>query len=251
MGTTDWVSIDCQELEAGLLALEPHRLRHVFGAFVLLWLIPSFWIGFPLLVVAYVAPLAAYILHRNSQGGQQSAGAHAGAPALLVRHATEQLGMKVEAEKRDPHESGPPVKVFAQGGADERTDAARLLMARQSPGLRTAREILADGLAGRATKIMLDYTQEASGVRTMIDGVWIPWEPRTRENGDPALESLKLLCGLNPQDRQSRQEGTFLAEFDAQELPALFASQGTATGERVLIQFEERRSTSRPSTSWA
>ena len=43
----------------------------------------------------------------------------------------------------------------------------------------------------------------------MIDGVWIPAEPRGRDVGDPALESLKLLCGLNPQDRQSRQEGTF------------------------------------------
>ena len=88
---------------------------------------------------------------------------------------------------------------------------------------------------------MLDYTQEATGVRTMIDGVWIPWEPRTRETGDPALESLKLLCGLNPQDRQSRQEGTFLAEFESKKFPAVFVSQGTATGERILIQFEEKK----------
>ena len=32
------------------------------AAFVLMWLIPFFWIGFPLLVIAYVAPLATYIV---------------------------------------------------------------------------------------------------------------------------------------------------------------------------------------------
>ena len=212
-----------------------------FAAFVLLWLIPSFWIGFPLLVVAYVAPLVTYILHRN---GKVDNNLRVLTPEhLRYWFATRlnKLGMKIEAEKRDPHETGPPVKVFAHGGPDERADAARLILARQSPGLRTAREILADALAGRATKIMLDYTQEATGVRTMIDGVWIPWEPRTRETGDPALESLKLLCGLNPQDRQSRQEGTFLAEFESKKFPAVFVSQGTATGERILIQFEEKK----------
>ena len=151
------------------------------------------------------------------------------------------LGMNLAVEKRDPHESGPPVKVFAYGGPDEQTHTARLMLARQSPGLRTAREILADALAGRATKIMLDYTQEATTIRTMIDGVWIPWEPRTRETGDPALEAIKLLCGLNPQDRKSRQEGEFLAEYEAKSYPAGFASQGTPTGERVLIQFEQTK----------
>ena len=37
---------------------------------------------------------------------------------------------------------------------------------------------------------------------------------RSRETADPALESLKMLCGLNPQDRQGRQQGTFAAEYD-------------------------------------
>ena len=47
----------------------------------------------------------------------------------------------------------------------------------------------------------------------MIDGVWLPQGSRDREAADPALEALKLLCGLNPQDRQSRQEGPFGLEY--------------------------------------
>ena len=78
-----------------------------------------------------------------------------------------------------------PVKLLPRGGPDERTDNARLLLARQSPGFGTAREILADGLAGRASAIMLDYTQQGVAVRTMIDGVWIPREARTARAAIP------------------------------------------------------------------
>jgi type II secretory ATPase GspE/PulE/Tfp pilus assembly ATPase PilB-like protein len=242
VGTTDWVSTDAQDLKLDYQRWNPVVFGTFFGAFVLLWLLPiSFWILFPLLFITWVAPLTTYIIHRN---GTVDNNLRVMTPEhLRYWFATKlnAMGMKLDVEKRDPHELGPPVKVFARGAADEPSNNARLLMARQSPGLRTAREILADALAGRATKIMLDYTQEATGVRTMIDGVWIPWEPRTREAGDPALESLKLLCGLNPQDRQNRQEGTFLAEYDSKKYPAIFVSQGTATGERILIQFEEQK----------
>ena len=78
-----------------------------------------------------------------------------------------------------------PVSVFARGGPDDRVNNARLLIARQSPGLRTAREILADGLAKRAAAIMLDFGQEQVSVRYLIDGVWLPQESRDREDTDP------------------------------------------------------------------
>ena len=97
----------------------------------------------------------------------------------------------------------------------------------------TAREILAEGLAVRATAFMLDFTQQAAAIRTMIDGVWIPAEPRDRELADPALESFKLLCGANPQDRQTRQEGTFAVEYQSKRYVATFVSQGTPNGERA------------------
>ena len=80
-------------------------------------------------------------------------------------------------------------------------------------GCATAREILADGLARRAAAIMLDFTADTVAVRYLIDGVWLPQESREREAADRALEALKLLCGLNPQDRQKRQEGEFGVEF--------------------------------------
>jgi type II secretory ATPase GspE/PulE/Tfp pilus assembly ATPase PilB-like protein len=239
--TTDWVSIDCQELKLDYLRWNPIVFGTFMFAFVLVWLIPmmSFWIALPIVLIAYIAPLTTYIVYRNSKvdnNRRVMTGEH-----LRFWFATNlnKMGMKIETEKRDPHELGPPVKLIAQGGPDSQTDNARLLMARQSPGMLTAREILAEGLAGRATSFMLDYTAQGVAVRTLIDGVWIPHEPRPRETGDPALESLKMLCGLNPQDRQSRQEGTFALDYESRRYVASLVTQGTPAGERTLIQFEE------------
>ncbi len=133
------------------------------------------------------------------------------------------------------------MKLSADRGSDESTGNARLLLARQSPGWGTTRQMLAEAFASRASSLMLDYTQQGVAVRTMIDGVWISGVEKQRDTADSALETLKLLCGLNAQDRQSRQEGTFIAEYDDIRYGAAFASQGTSGGERVLLQFEDKK----------
>jgi type II secretory ATPase GspE/PulE/Tfp pilus assembly ATPase PilB-like protein len=50
-----------------------------------------------------------------------------------------------------------------------------------------------------------------------------------------------MLCGLNPQDRQTRQSGVFLAEYESARYAGSFTSQGTPGGERVILQFEEKK----------
>jgi type II secretory ATPase GspE/PulE/Tfp pilus assembly ATPase PilB-like protein len=241
VATSDWASTDCQDVKLDYQRWNGIIFGTFFAAFVLVWLIPSFWVTFPLLVIAYVAPLTAYIFYRNSSVDNNRR-------VLTPEHLRywfavhlNKMGTNIAVEKLDPHEAGPPVKVFASGGPDERIDSARLIQARQSPGLTAAREILAEALTSRSTAVMLDYTAQGAAVRNMIDGVWIPREGRGRDVADPALESLKLLCGLNPQDRQNRQNGTFAAEYESVRFAATFASQGTPTGERIVIQFESKK----------
>jgi type II secretory ATPase GspE/PulE/Tfp pilus assembly ATPase PilB-like protein len=240
--TTDWVNRDLQEIHVlNYLRWNPIVFGTFFAAFVLLWMIPYFWFGFSLLTVAYVAPLATYVILRNKQVERHQR-------VLTIPHIRYWLslrlkvvGIHISAEALDPHETGPPVKLFARGGPTERDENIRLLSARQSPGLRTARQILAGALGFRATAVLLDYAPQGVAVRCMVDGVWLDREPQPREAADPALEALKLLCGLKPQDRQSRQEGPFAAEFDAIRYSATLTTQGTKTGERAIVQFEEKK----------
>ena len=239
--TTDWVSTDAQELKLQYRRWNPVVFGTFLGAFMLVWVLPWFAASYPLLVIAYVAPLASYVVHRNKQ-------VHTSERVLTSSHIKFWLagrmavfGVNVDTEEKDPHESGPPVILTAMGGASERDDNVNLLSARQAPGFRDVRQLVADALFRRGDSIMLDFTQQAATVRHMIDGVWHADDPIEREIADPMLESLKTLCGLDANDRQKRQEGTFLADYQSVKFGASFASQGTKTGERVIIKLEGDR----------
>jgi len=239
--STDWVSSDSRELELNYIRWNPIVFGVFVGAFILVWLLPvSFWIVYPLLVIAYLAPLITYIVLRNAQVLNHQR-------VLTPEHIrhwmaarVSKIGIKMDAQAKDEHEKGPPVKMTARGAADPRQDGANLLAARQHPGLLHARTIIADGLEHRAQAIMLEYTQQGVGVRFMVDGVWLARESIDRETGDPALESMKVLCGLQPEDRQNRQNGKFAAEYESVNYMSTLSCQGTKTGERAAIQFEDR-----------
>ncbi len=239
--TADWVNRDCQEMKLPFFRWNPIVFGPFVTAFVLLWLIPSFWLGFPLLLIALIAPVTSYVVVRNGQVTNDRRVFTREHIRYWLSVKLAVIGIKIEAKAPDPHEVGPPARLIARGAANERQDSANLLAARQTPGVLSAREILADALSYRASAVMLDYTQQGVGVRLMIDGVWLNRPRLEREQGDPALESLKTLCGLKPQDRQSRQTGTFGVDYEAVEYSGTLTSQGTKTGERVMIQLIDEK----------
>ena len=110
------------------------------------------------------------------------------------------------------HEQGPPVQLTACGGT-ETENQSHLIMARQSPGYVFVKELIADAIARRATRIMLDYSKESVDVRYDVDGVWHAVEPRDRETGDVMLAVMKKISALNMEERRARQEGEFLAKY--------------------------------------
>lgn len=243
--TTDWVSDDAQERKLDYKRWNPVIVGSFLATFVLTWLIPFFWVDLVLLLAAYITPLAMYVSMRNKLAPPSERVLTRDHLRFWFAQKARFFGMKVQAEAGDPHASGPPVVLTSRGGATERDNNIRLLSARQAPGFRDARQIVADGLEQRADAIMLDYAQQAVGTRYMVDGVWLDAEPHSRESADPALEALKILCGLNPQNRQGRQESGFTAEYRAggkpEKMSATITTQGTPTGERVVIQFERKR----------
>lgn len=241
VGTTDWVSRDAQEKKLDYFLWNPIVFGSFLGAMVLVWLgIPYFWLAFGLLLVAYVGPLAAYIIYRNQRVEPDQRVLTPEHLRYWFAHRLATLGVKVEAEKKPEYEKGPPLFLEARGGENSQATQARTIAARQRPGFNLVRRILADALDRRATAVLLDYTQQGVVVKHQIDGVWHPAEPISREDGDPALEALKILCGGNPTDRQTKQEGLFQAKYKDQVYPGTFVSQGVPTGERVLLQLEQK-----------
>jgi len=150
VGTTDWVSRDSQEMKLDYKRWNIIVFGTFMAMFVLAWLIPLFWVNLVLLLAAYIAPLTSYIVSRNKRVPPASRVLTRDHLRYWFAQRMKMFGMKVEAEARDPHESGPPVVLTSRGGANDRENNIRLLSARQAPGFRDARQILADGLNQRA-----------------------------------------------------------------------------------------------------
>ena len=233
----DWVNQDAQYHKHAYMKWSTIVFLPFVVAFLLQFLIPWYYfVSLPLLLVAYLGPLFAYVGFRNKK-------AHDDDQVFTADHVRDVfaslLGKKVGERKA----KGPvsPITLSARNAPNPEEKQKREIGARQSPGHHMARDVLHKSFMNRSTGIMLDYSQEAVAVKYLVDGVWLDGETMPRQIGDPLLATLKVLCGLKPEDRRGRQTGTFTAVDGPANRTAQckFTSQGTKTGERALIQFED------------
>lgn len=240
IASSDWVNRDCQKRRLSYAKWNAVVVFPFLIAYILLWLIPYFWLGFPLLLIAYAVPLGIYIAHRNKLVDPHEEVMTGDHLRFVIAVRLNSLGFNLEAERKSEHEKGPPVQLSARGAATERDNSANLLTARQSPAYTLTRELVYDALSRRAESIMLDYTAQAVAVRYEVDGVWHNGESRDRESGDAILAVVKQISALKVGERRARQEGTFGVEYERKtKYTCRVVSQGTKTGERALLRFDD------------
>jgi len=150
------------------------------------------------------------------------------------------MARKKKGEDLPLHEQLPPVDFTARGAEDSLSDQANLLAAKQSPAYPVAGGLIAHALTLRGERVMLDYAASGVGVKIEVDGVWMNVDPRDRQSGDTMLSVFKKIANLNVDERRSRQDGKFGAEFERSKFNCSFTSQGVKTGERVLIKIEPK-----------
>ena len=239
-GTTDWVSRDSQEHRTNYLRWNPILFGSFAGAMFLHWMLPSFWVGFPLLVIAYVGPLATYVVLRNRKVADDERSLHSRPPAVLVLRTRQARGREDRRGKEGPQGGRTPGRPQRQGRHRARRQhppalraaVARLHQRPDAPGRRPLPPRRGDHARIHAAR----RGREAHDRRHVARG-----PPRDRELGDPLLVAIKLLCGLNPEDRQGRQEGRFAVQFAADKYSATLLTLGTPAGERVLVQLEGKK----------
>jgi type II secretory ATPase GspE/PulE/Tfp pilus assembly ATPase PilB-like protein len=239
--TTDWVSQDGYRVGTRYAIWNPIVAFSFPAAMLLFFLIPWFWVGYVLMVLAYVGPLTAYIIQRNSQLEYHQKVMTAPHLRHLVADLLGKMGVKIAAEKQAEADKGPPVKLVPMGGKDEPADQANLLLARQSPGFVTAKELIADVLDHRGGAAMLEYSAAGAGVKYQIDGVWHDMPPRERANADPLLAVLKKLAARNENERRAKQDGKFGAEYKGTKYDVRILSQGVESGERAVVSLDDKK----------
>jgi type II secretory ATPase GspE/PulE/Tfp pilus assembly ATPase PilB-like protein len=237
--STDWVNRDTLALRLNYSFWNSTVTFSFFAAYLLVWLVPWFWLSFPLLIIAYATPLTLYIRERNSKVG-------VGEQVFTRRHLRKWLQAKLVLMRlKKPEEDGPEgpdVQFKALGAASDSDNNVKLLTARENMGFLPARQLIADALVHRTTSILLEYTAEGVQVRHQIDGVWHDQPPLERELvGDPVLEVFKTLASLNPADRRSKQTGAMAIESSQAKYSCRLTTQGTQTGERALLQIEGKK----------
>lgn len=134
----------------------------------------------------------------------------------------------------------PPIR-FTAGGPTEEARTANLEAVLPSPGYPTMAIVLADAVVKRADVLVWDFGPQNVDVRFQIDGVWHNMPSLDRQTGDFMLASLKKLANLDVQERKLRQQGSFVTEFVRTKFKCKIVSQGTKTGERVVVYIERRR----------
>ncbi|MDZ4783444.1 MAG: ATPase, T2SS/T4P/T4SS family [Planctomycetia bacterium] len=238
--TADWVGQDSVKNRFGWQTWNVVVFFAFIVLYIAMWKIPVFWAGFTaLLLLGYVTPVAAYVLVRNRK---VMAHERVMTPDHL-RHwfsgKAGKVGVKIATESRSSSEKGPPVKLIAEGADDIQNNANLLLAKNYELGFNFARQTLADAVELRASSIMLDYSQEAANVQHLVDGVWQSAESQEREPADEQLSVWKQIAHLKPEERRARQAGKFTFEYHNHKFPTRITCQGTATGERVVVQIDE------------
>ncbi len=235
--TADWINRDCQLFNLGyakwnLIAFIPFLVALLLAFFV------PFVVGMVLTVAVWLGVFITYtVVHNKAVEEHQKV-----FTPSWWRHwfaeVGDKLGMKISAEKKAAHEKGAPVDLAAKGGATAVEDNANLLKARQSPGYLLVKELVVDMVNKRSDKLLLDYTPQAVAQKYQIDGVWHNGDVREREPADVMLAVIKTLANLDINERRKRQQGMLGAKYEGRSFHCHVDSQGTQTGERVVVSLE-------------
>ena len=234
--SADWVNQDAQQRKNRAQTWNQVMFAPFIVAVIIVWLLPWFWLGLPILAAALVLPLGAYVRDRNSKLMPPE---HVFTREHLRYWAAGRLrplGIKIAVEAKKKNE--PQVQLKAQGGANDREDAANQLKAKQSFGFAFCGDLMWEAIQRRAGAVMLDFTREQVGLRFQIDGVWSDEPPKDRKSGDAILEAMKTLANLNPTERVAPQRGTFVTQREKTRYQCRLMSQGTKTGERAVVQLD-------------
>lgn len=241
VATVDWLNRDALKIKQNhqkwnAIVTGPFAL-----AFVLQWVIPWFILSLVLMILAWIGPFVWYVWQRNKPLPDADKVFTPEHIKFLALSKLKRFGVKVPEGGPKKKTTEAPLLLTARGAPSQQDEQVRLIGARQSPGFVPAKAVLFKALEARASGVMLDFTQDAAAVKFMIDGIWLDAETQPRAAADPLLASLKTLCGLKPDERRARQQGIFQAQHETTRVktPAKLTSQGTKTGERALIQFED------------
>ncbi|MEZ6133128.1 MAG: ATPase, T2SS/T4P/T4SS family [Planctomycetaceae bacterium] len=101
------------------------------------------------------------------------------------------------------------------------------------------KRMISDGLARRAQTITLEPARGSIAIRFVVDGIPYPAGALPAQRGMAMIQMIKVLAGLDPQEREQPQSGGMLAEFEGTKYQLLTEIVPLKPGvERLKIRVE-------------
>lgn len=246
--TSGWINNDAQRL------VDLHRVGWnttsvtVFPiAFIIVLFIPVFWVGLPVLFLAWLVPVIVYICHRNAAVLDAD---KVMTPDHLVFLTKRLFGMDVSQPKQAAYMTGSPIEITSAGKrvSDEAKKGRTIAARNQQPGFNNFKETVYKAIHYNAMMIKISASAAQAAVSFFIDGVWIPMNtvldpagrrPVSPQDASQMIHAMKVLVGANTDEHAKRQTGEFLMKYDGKKkMEALLAFQGKAGTEDALVQFQ-------------
>lgn len=245
--TTDWVDSDTKALDN--VRFEMWNSVVFFSGvlgFALLWLIPIYFLGIVLLVLAYFGPLFTYVYTRNQTVPDEQMVLTPYHFGELANGLMNKLGMKGMFNRGDDGmgSSGPPIVFVGKGMgvAGKQEDPSRVAKAEESVQYVAAKELVFDAILRRATDIHLEPSPEQLSVRYRIDGILHAAEPFDRPTGDAVINIFKILSAMDISERRKPQDGSFGAKLEGREIDFRVATSGSKSGEKMVMRILDNAS---------
>ncbi|MFM7245408.1 MAG: ATPase, T2SS/T4P/T4SS family [Planctomycetaceae bacterium] len=254
MRTVEWVSTDATKHKLapafwGMVCGLP-----LFLAAILAWWIPTFLIGLPLMLVAWLAPVITYAVLRNAKVPPSEQVLTVGHARRLLSRLLAKVGIDFDPGI-DEGDLVPVVALAAVGGKTADENAARLDVASKLAGFEEARKIMLGAVMARAGTLSLELDPAGTLVRHEVDGVWDKAKVRqavrggkvkeawvdapkaSLEAGQAAVTALKALCGVAPNVRDAKA-APFLINVDGKPRNCRMSIRRQPSGEQLVVQID-------------
>jgi general secretion pathway protein E len=233
--TVNWVDGDARALKMDARQWNAIVILSGFGGLLLIFLLPSFFLGMLVLLSAYAAPLAFFVKAHNDRvpdSGKIFTRDHI---LKVTARLLSKVGINIGNQQGYSMASGPPIEFV--GKSDGRGgDEGRSRQVEKSRGYLGAKELVYDAILRRATDIHLEPKEDELSIRIRIDGVMYPSEPFDRSTGDAIVNIFKVLGAMDITEKRRPQDGSFRAILEDREIDFRAATQGTHHGQKLSLR---------------
>lgn len=219
----NWVYVDTQAVRTNTTTWTLAILCTGFISLLTWLLIPVFFIGLLIYLIATSSVLAAYIMNRNAR----VADFEKVMTADHLRGLFADPGKKIELASHG-------IRFITGNGNEVPLPEPK---SKELEGFSIACELIDDATWRRTDEIRFTPQKDDYAVTYSIDGVLSKQDPRTREETDSVIYYIKQLAGLEVDEKRKPQKGRFSAVLEGGKKTMWeVITSGSTAGEQIKLE---------------